>query len=260
MYPMLLAGAYALIGDILATFVAATIAVLTRRQAGKTPVGIALGFSAGFIVAAAFLYLVGEAQDRSHNTVVIAAGIALGLLVMIGLQVALGAFGLGEEEEGEEDEDSKDKPGEEEGTRRASIISIGMAIHNVPEAFPIGAALVISPALSLLVAVVMMAETFAESGAIAGELVDKNASAARIYGLTMWPSIFSLFGGILGVVLAGISPIILALTLALAAGIMLFITGEIWGDSRRKAGSKWSSVGLAVGVVLALLSSTVARG
>ncbi len=259
MNAMILAGTYALIGDILATFVAATVAVLTRRQVGRTAVGTVLGLSAGFIVGAAFLDLIGEAQQRSHNNLVIGLGVALGLFLMIGLEVVLGALGLGEEEEEEENKSAKSKSSPSGGTRRAGIISIGMAIHNVPEALPIGAALVISPALSLLVAAVMTAETFAESGAIAGELIGKEARPAIIYGLTMWPSIFSLIGGVLGVILAGLSPTILALTLALAAGIMLFITGEVWTDGRQEAGASWSSVGLLVGVLLALLTSTIGK-
>ncbi len=102
MDPIVLAGAYALIGDILATFVAATVAVLTRRQVGRTAVGTVLSFSGGFIVGAAFLDLIGEAQQRSHNTLIIGLGVAIGLLLMIGLEAVLGAFGMGEEEEEEE--------------------------------------------------------------------------------------------------------------------------------------------------------------
>jgi zinc transporter ZupT len=104
-----------------------------------------------------------------------------------------------------------------------------------------------------------MVEMFAESEAIAGELMGKNTSAAEMYGLMMWPSIFSLIGGILGVILAGISPVVLALTLAIAAGIILFISGEVWADGREEAGPNWSSVGLVVAVLLALFSSTVGK-
>ncbi len=257
MNPIVLAGIYALVGDILATFAAATIAVLTRRQVGKTAIGTALGLSSGFILGAAFLDHIGEAQQRSHKTLAIGIGVALGLLLMIGLEMARGAFGLGEENEEKDDKSAAGKSAK--GTRGAGVISLGMAIHNVPEALPIGAALVISPGLSLLVAIVMMVETFAESGAIVGELMRGDASVAQIYGLTMWPSIFSLIGGILGVILAGISPVVLAFTLALAGGIMLFITGEIWADGREEAGPQWSSVGLLVGVLLALFTSTVGK-
>ncbi len=48
---------------------------------------------------------------------------------------------------------------------------------------------------------------------------------------------------------------LLSLTLGIAAGLMLFIIGEIWTDSRSDSGVVWSSFGLLLGVVLALLTS-----
>ena len=71
----------------------------------------------------------------------------------------------------------------------------------------------------------------------------------------MWPSIFSMIGAPIGVILASISPTFFSLTLGIAAGLMLFIIGEIWTDSRMDSGVVWSSFGLLLGVVLALLTS-----
>lgn len=147
-----------------------------------------------------------------------------------------------------------------ERSRRARLISIGISIHNVPEALPIGAVMVISPDLSLLVALLMIGETFAESGSIAGELVQAWAKNGRIFALTMLPCVFSGVGAPIGVVLAGSSPVLLTLTLSLAVGVMLFIIGEVWSDSRRDAGVMWSSVGLLIGVVLALLTTVASTG
>ncbi len=264
MSPVLLAAIYALVGDVLAAFLAVTLAAAVRNKVGQRAIGTVLGVSAGFIVGAAFLDLIGQAQQRSHNTGIIGLGIGVGLLLMIGLEALLERFGLGEEEEeGEEENDSKSpehNAPKTEGKGRALLISIGMAMHNVPEALPIGAAAVLAPGLSLLVALVMTVETFAESQAIIGELLREKASTPKLYAMTMWPSVFSLLGGGLGAILAGISPTLLALALALASGIMFFITGEIWADGRHDAGSKWSSVGLLVGLLLALFTSTLVGG
>jgi hypothetical protein len=38
-------------------------------------------------------------------------------------------------------------------------------------------------------------------------------------------------------------------------GIMLFIGGDVWGDSRDDAGVVWSSAGLLVGVLLAMVTA-----
>lgn len=259
---ILLAAAYALGADVVATFSAASVAVAARRRVSKAAIGTALGVSGGFILGVAFLDLIPEAQRSTQNNFIIAGGVALGLLLMIGLAKGLGVFGVdeGEEEEGDEKKSGKE-PSESksdstsERSQRARLISIGIAIHNVPEALPIGAAMVIWPRLSLLVALLMIAETFAESGSIAGELVQARASTIQIFALTMLPSVFSGIGAPIGVVLAGSSPVLLSLTLSLAVGVMLFIAGEIWSDSRRDAGVAWSSVGLLIGVVLALLTA-----
>ncbi len=262
MSPVLLAAIYALVGDVLAAFLAVTLAAAVRHKVGQRVIGTVLGLSAGFIVGAAFLDLIGQAQQRSHNTGIIGLGIGVGLLLMIGLEAVLERFGLGEEEEEEEHESISPEHNapKTESKGRALLISIGMAIHNVPEALPIGAAAVLAPGLSLLVALVMTVETFAESQAIIGELLREKASTPKLYAMTMWPSVFSLLGGGLGAILAGISPTLLAFALALASGIMFFITGEIWADGRHDAGSKWSSVGLLVGLLLALFTSTLAGG
>jgi ZIP family zinc transporter len=262
---ILLAAAYALGADIVATFLAASVAVVARRRVSKAAVGTALGVSGGFILGVAFLDLIPEAQQSTANNFIVALGVALGLLLMIGLEKGLGVFGVDEEEDADEEKSGKEpaEPGSDstsERSQRAGLISIGISIHNVPEALPIGAAMVISPSLSLLVALLMIAETFAESGSIAGELVQARASTIRIFALTMLPSVFSGIGAPIGEVLAGSSPVLLSLTLSLAVGVMLFITGELWSDSRRDAGVAWSSVGLLIGVMLALLTSMARVG
>jgi len=270
MNPIILAAEYALGADVLATFLAASLAVISRHRVSRVAVGVLLGVSGGFILGVAFLDLIPEAQKGVQNNLIVAGGIALGLLLMIGLGRLLGAFGMGEEEENKEESTKKNgkdsslaessSSSSNDRIRKASVISLGIAIHNVPEALPIGAAIIVSPNLSLLVALLMTGETFAESGAIADELIETKVSAARIFALTMWPSILSMIGAPIGVILADISPVLLGVTLSLAAGIMLFITGEVWSDSRKDAGVAWSSIGLLVGVVLAVLSSAIVKG
>ena len=48
------ASAYALFGDVLATFLAATLAIAVRQRVSRVAVGVALGGSAGFILGVAF--------------------------------------------------------------------------------------------------------------------------------------------------------------------------------------------------------------
>ncbi len=110
----------------------------------------------------------------------------------------------------------------------------------------------VSPRLGLLVALLMTVENFAESGATAAEMVPSEAGTAYILWQTVWPGLLSVIGAPLGVLLAGISPTLLALTLALAAGIMLFTVGEVWSDGHKLAGPTWPSIGLLAGVLLAL--------
>jgi ZIP family zinc transporter len=263
MSPYVVAALYGLIGGILGNLLAAFAAVTWRRQLKAVAVGTALGVSAGFIVATAFLDLTEQALVESRSQVIIGLGIALGVLLMVGLELLLGAFGAGEDEA----EARADPPTTATGRRsadsrlaRARLIAIGEGIHNIPEALPIGAALAVSPHLGLLIALLMTVENFAESGAIAAELVPTRASAGQIYGETIWPGLLSVIGAPIGVLLAGISPTLLALTLALAAGIMLVITGDVWGDGRRLAGPNWSSIGVLLGVLLAVATAVTGSG
>jgi ZIP family zinc transporter len=249
---MAVAALYGLISGLFGNLLAAILAVTTGRQANRTIVGTALGASAGFILGAAFLGLFPEAWSRSHSEIIVGAGIALGLLLMIGLGLGLGVFGVHEA-----DPPTATIPAvaSSERLRSGRLIALGIGIHNIPEALPIGAALIISPRLSLLVALVMIIENFAESGAIASELLLGGASAGSLIWETTWPGLLSTIGAPLGVIVAGISPEFLAFTLSLAVGIMLFIGGDVWGDSRDDAGVVWSSAGLLVGVLLAMVTA-----
>ena len=148
------AAVYALFGDVLATFLAATVAILIRHRVSGVAIGAGLGASAGFILGVAFFDLIPQAQLRSHDDLIIALGIAIGLSLMVIIDRWLEKYGMGEKEEGDEKKDRQDLD-HESRTRKATVISIGMAIHNVPEALPIGAALVISPGLSLLIVLLM---------------------------------------------------------------------------------------------------------
>jgi ZIP family zinc transporter len=255
------AALYGLIGGFLGNVFAAFLAVTTRQQAKAGVVGTALGASAGFIVAAAFLDLTGEALRQSHDWIIVGIGIALGILLMVGLGLLLSALGMGEEEE-REGRSAPVAGRDLQGQRleRARLIAIGEGIHNIPEALPIGAALAVAPHLGLLIALLMTIENFAESGAIAAELVPTRASTGQIYWETVWPGLLSVIGAPLGVLFARISPSLLAFTLAFAAGIMLVITGEVWSDGRKLAGPSWSSLGILVGVLLALATSGTGPG
>ncbi len=75
----LTAAIYALLGDVFATFLAATLAVSIRHQANRKAFGVLLGSSAGFILGVAFFDLVPEAQKRSHDNIAIGLGIIAGI-------------------------------------------------------------------------------------------------------------------------------------------------------------------------------------
>ena len=214
-------------------------------------------------MGAAFLDLTEEALGASRSLAVVGAGITLGVLLMVGLALLLGAWGIGEgedEERGRQSEQAADGDSDQQGLERARLIAIGEGIHNIPEALPIGAALAIAPHLGLLIALLMTVENFAESGAIAAELIPLRATTGQIYWETVWPGLLSVIGVPIGVLLAGISSTLLAPTLALAAGIMLVITVEVWSDGRRMAGANWSTIGVLVGVLLALGTSGLRLG
>lgn len=258
------AAVYGLIGGLLGNALAAFVSVSIRHRASPGLVGTALSVSAGFIVAAAFLDLTAEALRESRSWPIVGAGIALGVLLMVGLARLLAAMGAAGADTSGEGDTAATLPAASEPSAqrqaRARLIAIGEGLHNIPESLPIGAALAVSPHLGLLIALLMTIENFVESGAIAAELVPTRATAGQIYWQTIWPGLLSVIGAPLGVFLTGLSSTFLSLTLALAAGIMLVITGEIWSDGQRLAGSQWSSLGLLIGVLLALATLASGRG
>ncbi len=102
------AAVYALFGDVLATFLAATVAILIRHRVSGVAIGAGLGASAGFILGVAFFDLIPQAQLRSHDDLIIALGIAIGLSLMVIIDRWLEKYGMGEKEEGDEKKDRQD--------------------------------------------------------------------------------------------------------------------------------------------------------
>jgi zinc transporter, ZIP family len=133
------------------------------------------------------------------------------------------------------------------------LIATGIALHDLPEGIAIAAGYAATENLGLLIALAIGLHNIPEGMATAAPLVMAGEGNRRIVLINLLVSLFTPLGTLLGLLLVHISPGLIAVLLALAAGAMTYISlGELIPETRRMdpfAGG----LGLAGGFLLILL-------
>ncbi|WP_069997282.1 ZIP family metal transporter [Cellulosilyticum sp. I15G10I2] len=141
--------------------------------------------------------------------------------------------------------------------RTAFTLVIGIALHNIPEGFALGALSHVSAEAIQKFAIVLMLHSIPEGIALA---ITFKQAKVKISLVMMIPLILgSIMGvaGILGYVLSGISPNYIVTALGLAAGIILYIVcEELIPESRKIWNGRTTTIATIVGMMLGLLILT----
>ena len=194
------------------TTLGGVLGILIKRPS-KGYIACMLSFAAGAMLGMSIFEMMPEAAALG-GVFVLMTGLTLGVVVMLLLRVLMDRGG-----------------GQEVIEHGASIdkrklLAVGLAIfaaivlHDLPEGMAIGAGEHIGIGLSLGVA--MLLHNIPEGMAIAIPLKASNVSNAKILGLAFLAGVPTIFGAVLGY-FVGINNIMIALMLAFAAGVMLYV-------------------------------------
>lgn len=133
------------------------------------------------------------------------------------------------------------------------FIAIGIAIHNLPEGVAIGASSTVSEQLGIFTAGAIGLHNIAEGMAVALPLCLGKIAKRKIIFITSLTGLSTFFGTIIGLILVGISPLFVALSMAFAAGAMIYIASDELIPHSHQAHSEFANIGIMIGVAAAFL-------
>lgn len=107
--------------------------------------------------------------------------------------------------------------------RTALVVAVGIGMHDFPEGLAVGASLESAASLGVRIALLMFLHNIPEGMAVAGPLAAIGKSRSNMILVSAITGIPSVIGALLGSVL-GVSSTVLAVSMAFAAGAMLFVT------------------------------------
>jgi ZIP family zinc transporter len=199
-----------------------------------------LGFSAGVMLAAGSITLLGPAL-RDSTIVPVAAGLACGALLVLLLERAVPHL------------EPHFAP-QISGPRKqfGMLMAAALTIHHVPEGMAMGVAFAgASPHLGVIVASAVALQNIPEGLAVAMPLRAAGFSRMRAILWATTSGMAQPLAAILGVWFVALVGPMVPFALAVAAGAMIFVASDqLIPESRQQPGRKAPSVGLMVGFLL----------
>lgn len=197
-----------------------------------------LGFAAGIMIGISTLSLIPNSLEMGMFYTVI--GFILGGAIMFILDVA-----LPHTHKNEADDNMYFKMG--------IFIAFGIALHNIPEGLAIGAANYISGETGFYTALGIGLHNTAEGLCIAFPLVLSKMSKFRIVLISVLTGLSTLIGTFFGIIVGGISMTFVSISLAFAAGAMIYIASDELIPQSHKTHSEYANIGIMLGFIFALV-------
>jgi ZIP family zinc transporter len=257
------------------TGVGGLIAILTRPS--RKLFGFLMGITAGVMISLAFLELVNEAwQMAGYLTATIGFGLGAGFMLAIDFFAPHIRFGE-REVRGQDCDEVAEKSGMPRGRGRRQrmglryrrdrkvdpaliksglLIAAGIAIHNLPEGFAVGAGFSRSMEFGLFIAVAILLHNIPEGMATAlplceGGMVRRDALRAAILSGLVEP-----LGALLAAGFLELFNGLLPGALAFAGGVMVFITlDELIPIAREHGHHHLTAMGIILGAMFVFVLS-----
>ena len=138
------------------------------------------------------------------------------------------------------------------------IISIGLAIHNIPEGLAIGTGFDSSIRLGYSLAIAIALHDIPEGISMAIPMKTGGISALKVIFLVFLSGITTGIGAFIGALIGSISKKIISISLAFAAGAMLYIvSGELTPEYNKLNNGKLSTIGNIFGFILGFLATRI---
>lgn len=138
------------------------------------------------------------------------------------------------------------------------IISIGLAVHNFPEGLAIGAGFESSSNLGLKLAIAIALHDVPEGVSISLPLKTSGYSIFKAILITTLSGVTTGMGAFFGAIIGNISIQLIGMSLAFAAGAMLYIVScELIPESKQMYKGRFASLGNILGIVVGILAQSL---
>ena len=133
------------------------------------------------------------------------------------------------------------------------IVSIGLAIHNIPEGLAIGSGFEASTKLGFSLALAICFHDIPEGISMAVPMKNGGMKAYKIMFYVILSGIATGVGALIGSIVGKISEQIIAIALSFAAGAMLYIvSGELIPESNSLHKGRISALGNMLGLIIGI--------
>ncbi len=203
-----------------------------------------LEFAAGLMTAVICFDLIPEALEIVSITLCI-FGVLLGVISMIFCDKLVNKV-------------YSKKENENSLLKTGIIICIGLAIHNFPEGLAIGSGFDASQKLGLSLAIAIALHDIPEGMSIAVPMKNGGYSKAKSIILTAISGLTTGIGAFFGAIIGNISLNLIGISLAFAAGAMLYIVScELIPESNRLYKGRIGSLGNILGLIIGMFTQFI---
>ncbi len=221
------------------------LSVLLIKKVQDDVLSMLLGFSAGIMVSVTFIELIPESiNEGSLMTALIGMIMGIGIIGFIDLKFPHKHFTF--HSDGDKRKSKYLKTG--------ILLSIGVAMHNLPEGVAIGAGFIVDYRLGLTLAGLMAVHNFPEGMAVGAAMCIGDVKGLKIFMVTALAGVPMGIGALIGGLLGGVSDLALSIGLAFAAGAMLYIVfDELIPDAHRGMDGHSAIFGILGGIILGII-------
>ena len=222
------------------------IGIFTKRNSNKF-LSFVLAFASGLMLAVVCFDLIPEALELTSIFTVL-LGIILGIITMIGCDILVNKkFNI-----------DKTNTKNMSLVKTGIIVSIGLALHNIPEGLAIGSGFEASNALGFSLAIAIALHDVPEGLSMAIPMKSGGMNPFKIMFYVILSGIATGLGALIGAIVGNISINVIAICLSFAAGAMLYIvSGELVPESNQLYQGRMTSIGNMLGFLIGLFAMII---
>ena len=227
------------------TTIGGIIGIFFNKNSNKL-LSIVLSFAAGLMTSVVCFELIPEALNTSDFISVI-YGIIYGIITMIICDIVV-----------QKKINKKTSNKTNSLLKTGIIVSVGLALHNIPEGLAIGSGFESSIKLGYSLAIAIAIHDVPEGISMALPMKAGGMKAGKVLTYVIFSGVTTAIGAFFGSVIGTISKEIIAICLAFAAGAMLYIvSGELIPESNRLYSGKISTLGNIAGFIIGIVVSKI---
>ncbi len=222
------------------------IGIFSKRNSNKF-LSFVLAFASGLMLAVVCFDLIPDSIEISSLYTTI-FGVILGIITMIICDNLV-----------EKKFNTKSANKRNVGLMKTGVIvSIGLALHNIPEGLAIGSGFDASAALGYSLAIAICLHDVPEGISMAIPMKNGGMKPWKVMVYVILSGIATGIGALIGAIVGNISESVIAICLAFAAGAMLYIvSGELIPEANKLYQGKMTAIGNMLGFIIGLFAMII---